>query len=76
MEAPNGKFTKFFWYKILIQMEATWSAWDGLEFNDYFYLQHKLFKFIRIKRIYGYKADQHPNYYDFLQKIKKYDSTK
>jgi hypothetical protein len=57
-----------FMWKVLDHSDATWSVKDGLEFSDYYHVQHRLFK--RKKRIicFGYKPQQHPEYEKFKNK--------
>jgi len=55
-------------WRVIDHTCATWSVLDGLEFNDYYYVHHKLFKRIKRLKHFGYKADQHPEYINFKSK--------
>jgi hypothetical protein len=55
-------------WKVLDHAYAKWSVCDGLEFSDYYYVQHRLFKKIKRIKCFGYKPHQHPKYKEFKNK--------
>lgn len=59
-----------FMWNVIAHESSTWSVWDGLEFSDYYYVQHKLFKRIKRVKCFGYKPEQHPEYKVFCEKWK------
>ena len=55
-------------WDIIEHEEAVWSKWDGLGFADYYYVQHKLFRWIKRVKCFGYRPKEHPKYKIFLKR--------
>jgi hypothetical protein len=56
-----------FW-NVIAYDNAMWSKWEGLGFADYYFVQHKLFKWVKRIKCFGYKAKEHPTYIEFCKK--------
>lgn len=61
---------QLFWWNVIAHQEAKWSVWDGLEFSDYYFLQHRIFTSIKIIKCFGYRPEDHPAYKKFCEKYK------
>jgi hypothetical protein len=48
------KDSLIFW-NVIEHSYGIWSVWDGLEFCDFYYVQHIWFKKIKKIKIFGYK---------------------
>ena len=56
---------KLIMWKVIAHKEAVWSKWEGLGFDDYYYVQHRILKGIKRIKYFGYRPTQHPIYKEF-----------
>lgn len=61
----------FFWWNILDEEKRMWNTWDSWENCYYYYVQHRIFKFIKTIKCEGYRPYDHPVYLEFKNKHKQ-----